>query len=253
MKFKDKKISKYDLTKVYIIPHLIIRDLCGQGKPKKLSLDDERLLQDLINRAKEKGLNYEQFNELLLLLNQDRIGRGFFKFFFEKDKISLDDLKEGIIKFRGYAMLRFGNFRFAYKQLIQKSENEIKEKLWPYSREPSEVVKECKNRPQKMLEIKEIERDKTWYLGEVSGTKLERQVKALDEERQKAQRGKSSYNEDELLQFGKNLGKMGGHAVEVQKKAFKNTDIYLTWDYIWIFTLPLLCETSGNLKRPLTL
>jgi hypothetical protein len=235
MKFEDKGIESLDLTCVDNFSRLIIKCLCGEEYYQSFSDDDRKLIGDLINHARTNGLNYEQFNELLLLLNQDRIGKHFFKFFFEKEKITLDELRQGIIKFRGFAMLCFGNFRFAYKQLIQSNEDELRERLRPYWRKSSELIDTFERRATKMLELDKIERNDTWYLGYISGEKIKKEAKVLREEITKAERDQNNFRKTELTKFQKELFQMDKHIEEAQRKALRNTDIYLTWDYMDIY------------------
>lgn len=232
MKFRDIEIEKLDPTKVENVFRLIVEYLCGEKYYPDLSEDDRNLLEVLINNAKAEGLNYEQFNELLLLLNQDLVSKDFFEFFFEKEKISLGELRTGIIKFRGFAMLCFGNFRSAYKQLIQKKEDRFtKAKFEVDFRELSEFEK----RPPKMIEIDKIERDKTWYVGEVSGASINKEAAVLIQENERAKKGKSIFKPEESAKFAATLIRVSNDVEETQKKALKNTDIYLTWDYMDIY------------------
>ena len=174
MNFQDEEIEKVDLNDVDLnnvdnISQMIVKFLCGEKYYKKsLEPEEKDLLLNLLTTARSRGLNYAQFNELLLLLDQDRVTEAFFKFFFDKEIINLEELKQGIIKFRGYAMLCFGNFRFAYKQLIQKNEKELEEALEPYCKSTDEVIKKFKDRRPKALEIETIDKDKTWYTGYIS-------------------------------------------------------------------------------------
>jgi hypothetical protein len=127
MEFEDVEISSIGQpTSPAAASRLIIRHLCGKNYDRYLSKEDKKLLSILLNNAEKNGLNYTQFNELLLLLNQDKVGRDFFTFFFGNSVIKFDDLKKGIAKFRGFAMLRFGNFKFAYRQLAPMPEKELK-------------------------------------------------------------------------------------------------------------------------------
>ncbi|MFQ5862168.1 MAG: hypothetical protein ACE5IC_03500 [Candidatus Brocadiales bacterium] len=83
--------------------------LCGE--PIRASSEDKLLLEKLLKRT--HSFNYQQINEILLLLNQDRINEGFFEFFFgaASDKlIDFGKLKEGVKNFRGFAMLKYGDF-----------------------------------------------------------------------------------------------------------------------------------------------
>lgn len=232
MKFQDVEIDKLDLAKVDDIFHLIVECLCGERHYGMLPEQDRTLLQDLVSNARTNGLNYEQFNELLLLLNQDRVSRGFFKFFFEKENILLEDLRNGVVKFRGFAMLCFGNFKFAYKQLIKEDEDMLRNvRIQVYCKEPSNFSK----RPSKMLEIDKIERNKTWYVGEVSGAKINREAPVLGKEIELVKNGKSQFKLDELEQYMETVIQKSKDIEETQKKALRNTDIYLTWDYMDIY------------------
>ena len=230
MKFEDEEIRKLGLTNVSDLAKLIIEYLCGQKYYRPLFEEEKRLLTNL---AQHGELNYEQFNELLLLLNQDRVEEAFYKFFFEKDRISLHDIKKGVIKFRGFAMLCFGNFRFAYKLLITEgSEDELTESLEPYWRKPSEVTEEFKRRPRKVLEIEKIERDKVWYAGEITGAKISKDASLLTK---KEADEKDPATKKELSEFGKKILQMDADSKEAQQKALKNTDVYLTWDYMDVY------------------
>jgi len=233
MKFKiDEEIEKLDLSNVDDVVQLIIVYLCGEKHDKQLSESDRRLLEDLLNHAKQKGLNYEQFNELLLLLNQVRVSNGFFKkFFLGKDSISLDELRKGVTEFRGFAMLCFGNFRFAYKNLIQKNKTELEKLLKPYSKKFDEVLKEFEGRPRQMLKIGVIKRDETWYIGYISQKKFEKEYNFLKE------LISSDIKEDkvELSSVKEKYDEMEKTIIKVNEKAFENTNIYLTWDYMDVY------------------
>jgi len=238
MKFKDAEIENLDLQNINDIFRLIVEYLCGEKHHPPLSEDCNvrGLLEDLINNARCEGLNYEQFNELLLLLNQDRVCKPFFNFFFKKDKILLTDLRQGIIRFRGYAMLCFGNFRFGYKQLMRKSKDEMEEgRLAPYCKSSPELVSEYTTRPPKMLDIELIEREQTWYLGYISGATINQEAELLDDQFKKARKDESALTESELGEFNSKLIRMKNDTKQADKKALRNTDIYLTWDYMDIY------------------
>lgn len=236
MEFEDAEISSIGLpTSPAAASRLIIRHLCGKNYDRYLSKEDKKLLSMLLNNAEKNGLNYTQFNELLLLLNQDKVGRDFFGFFFGNGVIKFDDLKKGIAKFRGFAMLRFGNFKFAYRRLTKMREKELKAALAPYCKQPSELQKEFERRPEKMLEIEEIPRDRTWCLGGISGEKINVEAKALEKEIVKARKGESHFSKRELAQFKNELVNIAKQVRNAQKQALTNTDIYLTWDYMDVY------------------
>ncbi len=235
MKFEDDEVKNLDCTNVGDIILLIVKYLCGEKHYEQLLEDDKGLIGELTCIAKKRNLNYEQFNELLLLLNQNRVKKDFFKFIFEKDRISLEDLRQGVIKFRGFAMLCFANFRFAYKQFIDKRESEIEERLRSCYKEESKFIEELEARPTEMLEIDGIERGKTWYLGEISGAKVTKEAEILDEEIEKAEEGKNKFDIKELNEFSKRLVEISRETKESQEKAIKNTDIYITRDYMDVY------------------
>jgi hypothetical protein len=248
MKFKDEKVEKLDLTNVDDIVRLVIEYLCGETHLcgdehyKKLFdsdmfRNDRNLLGLLLNGAKEKGLNYEQFNELLLLLNQDRVSKPFFNFFFRENdissedlNISLNNLKEGVIKFREFAMLCFGNFRFAYKQLIKKNSPELEKVRERYSKEASTILDKFRNRPSRMLRIDSIKRDETWYTGYITQIKFKKEKAFLEESISSVRTNKSK-----LLQVKVAYDKIEKAIRAAENKALGNTNIYLTWDYMDVY------------------
>lgn len=236
MEFEDTEINALNLQSLENICLLIVKYLCGENFDPQSFEKDESLLLALISNVKERGLDYRQFNELLLLLNQDKVGEDFFKFFFEKDnKVMLEDLKKGITKFRGFAMLCYGNFRFAYKQLVKRSKKELNTKLSPYWREPSELKEEYGNRSPKMLEIENIPRDRTWYLGHITGRKVDKQVEVSEKEQERIEKGNSPFKKEEFFEFRDRLRQIGIQIEEAQHQAFGNTEIYLTWDYMDVY------------------
>lgn len=231
MRFIDETIERIDQDDVNGIYKMIVKYLCGENYYKKLSNFEETeigLLSNLLSKMQTQGINYAQFNELLLLLDQDRVSEAFFNFFFGERKIKLEELKEGVIRFRGFAMLRFGNFRFAYKQLSQKNERELKEDLKPY-------LTTIKHRPPKALDIEKIEKDHIWYNGYITKEKYKKQSSFLRELLESKVTTQYSFSEGELLSLSNMFKNVGYDIKEVERKALSNTDIYLTWDYMDVY------------------
>jgi hypothetical protein len=98
------------------------------------------------------------------------------------------------------------------------NDKEIETKFKSYLRKPDEIRNECRHRQDKMLDIENIPRDKTWYLGYVSGQKVEKELQAVKKTRKKEYCPFKSY----LI----NLSCL----IEAQRKALRNTESYLTWD-----------------------
>lgn len=147
------------------------------GKPLRLSKEPEGIESDLIKRflsRKQLVINWNEFNEILLICNKDRVSRGFFDFFFRKDctkdeSLTLQEIEEGIENFRTYAILIFGNFIFAYRTLTKYSIDEIKEELKSYLRNFTKVEEAFKKRPREIETIYDIEKRNTYFVGYLSG------------------------------------------------------------------------------------
>jgi hypothetical protein len=225
LKFRENSISNLDLSKDEHFASLIIECLCGK-KLDKSGLDDrtKTMLAHFQENIRSEMLNFEQFNELLLLLNQDRISKGFYEYFFAEEKIDYEQLKESIIKFRGYAMLYYGNFRFAFKELSKKTKDDIDRVFTPLCK--AQPIR----RPKKVLDIQKIEKMKTWYLGYISGAKVNKEADALDclgQENEIYERAQREFKPD--------LQKMMVDIEATHEIGYCNTDVYLTWDYIDVY------------------
>jgi hypothetical protein len=237
--FEDEIVENFKIEKVDDLANLIVEYLCGEKYwKKKLSKSEEELLKEVLNSLENQGLNYAQFNELLLLLEQDRVSQDFFNFFFidknnKNDLVKIDELKKGITKFRGYAMLCFGNFRFAYKKLITKNKEEIENLLKPYCIDTQELEEDFKARPPKVLDIKKIEKEKTYLCGYITQESYKNDMKyitkMITEKKAKTIQGE---NIIEIIEYYKNLQ---NDIKELKEKAYDNTIIYLSWDYMDVY------------------
>lgn len=245
MIFEDKEVEELDTNDVDQLAYLIVNKLCGKSSIKdtgknvdkrfeKLDIEiANNLLEKFIKKVSTEELDHFLFNELLLLLDQHRVSKDFFDFLFEKEKIKLKDLKEGIIKFRGFAMLAYGNFRFAYKKLNQKSKEEIEESLSPFHKQKSSLIDEFKKRTNiSTLEMEKVPKKKTWYNGYIMKKEVLEESKWIKNE---IKDDKVDTSREDKAIYSEKLYKMGKEMVEVEEKLQKNTDIYLTWDYINVY------------------
>lgn len=186
-------------------------------------------------RAESAGVTFQQLNELLLVLNQDRLSRAFFDFFLNDGtpSLSMDGLKQGVVKFKGYAMVCFGNFRFAYRELSTIDDpTDLRDELGPCCHECADIEAAYSRRAEKVLDVTPIARDDTWFVGEVTGTKLRQELKKFEEYRA----GHSNAADDpEVTSFAKRLAEMDERFKEVQQIALRNTDVYLTWDHVDVY------------------
>jgi len=189
LKFTETAIDNLDATTPEGLMQLLSK-LCGQelqlpcsdpraeGRCERCpECMNYRLLSTLSTSRK---WSLSRFNQVLLLLNQPTISEHFFAKFFGAGGTE-KSLKQGVIKFRGFAMLRFGNFRFAYKRLASKSDEDLERELRPYMAQPQELERKYISRLPREGEglIKDIDRKKRWYLGYISGTKLLRDLASL--------------------------------------------------------------------------
>jgi len=158
----------------------LVKLLCGW----KLSPGDQALEPEVVEQLgflkevlrKGKLINHEQFNEILLMLNQHRITRHFFRFFFgprrNADTVSLEQIKDGVQKFRGYAMLCYGNFRYAFTKLARLSKPRFDRAIENRCKlTPGQVRDTYRNRPRRIVRVRQIAKDKTWYIGYLSSSK----------------------------------------------------------------------------------
>jgi hypothetical protein len=171
MKFVDEQVQPLDPHDPAGLVELFTL-LCGE----KIAFSEYTLLCRVLRGLKR--ISYEQFNEILLILNQKRISRRFFEFFFAGAKgrsVSLNAIPNAVERFRGFAMLRYGNFRFAYRQLSQAPTREFGCEIQDCcAMAPADIRKKYASRPRKAIGIRPISREKTWHVGYLSRGKVSR-------------------------------------------------------------------------------
>lgn len=142
------------------------------------------------------GLDYSQFNELLLTLGYDRITRAFFNHFFippgkrkrindiDKDTPfrieSATGFQTAVEEYRKFAMFKYGNFQFAFKTLSSMNSESISSVLAEYLPISEEVYEK---RPVPLIDLDEIKREDTYLLGYIAGS----QVKGLQEKKERGE------------------------------------------------------------------
>lgn len=229
MIFEELPIASVNARDPESLYQLIVMHLCGEKYFRAFDTGIKSHIQAFISISSTDGLNYEQFNELLLLFDQDRMGRAFFDFLFGSNGLlTLDDLPARIARFRGFAMLAFGDFRFAYKKLSCLNEAQLTKALDPYSKQPEDLVKAFSSRPAPALKIEKIAKDETWCLGYIAKGVYETEAAAV------ASAIKASPT-DALLAQAEVYQQLGERIKHVEAQGLKNTDIYLTWDYMDVY------------------
>lgn len=243
--------STYTLKKIYI---LIVHFLCGRHIEdvvssyqifsiklidKNYGFKDENLFF-----FSEKSIFYEQFNEILLFFNQERMSKDFFDFLFNEKINKIDELKDGIQKFRLFAFLKFGSFRFAYKKLRKMNKDQITNYLSPFGTEPD--ISDYLKRPIPLKKIEKIEEQDTFLTGYISSDKIKKEyefvrklTKAIDgqlfEFSQLDIDYWSKFEKNILVDLAEKTENLRNKLLEVEKISEQNTDIYLTSDYLDVY------------------
>ncbi|MBN2128817.1 MAG: hypothetical protein JW741_04945, partial [Sedimentisphaerales bacterium] len=231
MDFEDPEVARLDLTDPEELRDLVVRLLCARHTPSDLDAGQRHLLIQLIDSATANPITYCRFNELLLALNQHRVCEPFFRFFFGDSVVTLDDLKIGVSRFRGFAMLCFGNFRFAYRSLSRiRRSSDLEQALFPYSEASEDRLNEFRARPPCLMPIHRIKRDETWYVGEVTGREIENEIKAV-----RTFRKDRPDHASDVEKYFDELASQAEAFERVQETALQNTDTYLTWDHLDVY------------------
>jgi len=228
MTFEDPELQALDARTPQSLYQLIVSGLCGESY--YAPYDDARgmQIQNFLEVFREGGLDYAQFNELLLLVDQDRVTAPFFDFFFGKG-VRVDQLTQKVIRFRGFAILCFGNFRYAYKQLSTcKSKEHLSRLLQPYAALEQQILEDFTNRPPVAFRIDRIPQEKTWCNGYIAKKKYEREARIIKDlliaKRDPALVAQAEFYEE-----------LGRDIKQTENKALQNTDAYLTWDYMDVY------------------
>lgn len=239
LKFFDKNIINLDINNLDGIKMLIIDYFCGLNSIIETTQNDQKLLMQIIVNIDHKKISFEGLNEILLLLNQNRICNDFYKFFFgNKIKINSLELKKGIIKFRGFAMLCFGNTRYAFLNLSDDNLESIIKKLKPFSLSSSELIKDFKKRGNPTIDIERIYKKNTWLLGYISSKKLQKEMDYIEKEIIEFKNNpvvEKIENIEKLNYAWKALKKIDKDKKITIESAEKNTDVYLTWEYMDVY------------------
>src|SRR5258708_1136309 len=120
----------------------------------------------------DREIDHTQFNELLLVVNKDRIGKPMFSRFFG-DTCRLANLAAAIERYQQVAMLRYGNFVFAYRTLSRIADDEqLNRELGALCIGGDSSGKDYLARASKLLEIENIPREDTPLVGYLSATQI---------------------------------------------------------------------------------
>lgn len=119
-----------------------------------------------------RDIDHSQLNELLLLVNKDRIGKPMFRFVFG-DACRLGQLEAAVERYQKVAMLRYGNFVFAYRTLSRiADDNEFAAELGSLCIEGDRTGAAYAARADKLLDIESIPSHDTSLVGYLSATQI---------------------------------------------------------------------------------
>ncbi len=190
MRFRCRDIERLDLNTKNGIFELLSR-LCGQpvqigcqrgtgATQKKECGNCQGCMNWRILRQRLQGGTFglEQFNDILLLVNQRPIDRRFFDFFFrpQNGRIGFDDLKRGVARFQGLAMLCYGNIRFAYRRFYEPRSDQLPEEFKLYEDSERGKLKGLTSRPKGRNLPQAISGSKTWLLGYLARVEADRDI-----------------------------------------------------------------------------
>ncbi|MDK2980288.1 MAG: hypothetical protein PWQ55_635 [Chloroflexota bacterium] len=242
MEFLDIEISKLNFSSEHIKDVIILlsRYLCGNDvvDVEKFNSDELKIIIKYIKELESGGsqIGLEQFNEILLHCHLNTIGNGFYEFFFingketEKRFITFNDLIKGITYFRGLSMLTFGNFEFSFEKCRSLSFEELFSTFFPYCIDSSVAENKYLTRPNPILNIENIDKGKTWLLGYISNSKIEKDSNKLQE----IKKTEGSLSSENQKLFNR-LEELKKNREDSEKRGLENTNIYLAWDFLDIY------------------
>lgn len=270
------------------------------GAPIEQLLEESfafRVLTEFLEKVRESSekqdeysIEYAQFNELLLLLNQNRIQLPFFGFFFKysdsycgeeqlraiqpNSSMRFSDIIKGVSKFRAYAMLCFGSFRFAFNRLtIVTKPKEFLDLLYGWHNTEAllqSFVERCQ--PVSPIQGSDdyIPLKGTWFIGYLTRRMLDRDATALEiyEEGLRSWRVELERDgdpipddlarrEDQSLVLRDRLTKWKQEKDHHLSSAENNSHRYLTWDYLDVYVATSMREqwefeeTHGFIRKVL--
>jgi hypothetical protein len=219
--------------------------LCGETvRFEGLSPEAQSIIRNLVDQLPTTGLTCAQFNELLLLFNQDRVQLPFFRYFFAPVEltgtIDVERMKQGVMRFRAFAMLCFGNFRFAFRKLSQdKDPRRLERALHPWNLDSESEENTLKSRKPPLARITgsadHIDGANTWLLGYLSSQLIDADSQALDSMSREADEASKGDVVGDLRRLNQELETLESRREVELAKGRRNTVKYLTWDHLDVY------------------
>lgn len=133
----------------------------------------------LSERLKLESLRMEDLNDILILVDQFPVSQAFFEMFLSqgKSEITFEELKAGVTTFEGFAVLLFGNVRFAYRTFQNLGKDSLVARMQGLHRPASTILKEDFEPRRIALPLPApVEKESTWLLGYIAKNKAERDI-----------------------------------------------------------------------------
>jgi len=176
MQFEDPDVSEIDPTTQLGLKGLL-EHLCGE--PVTVGCIDATACGNcqacmnwavLVTRLGSSTLSLEDLNDILLLADQFPIGGDFYDFFLSNGEkaITFDELKQGIVRFKGFAVLKYGNVRFAFRALNKLSRTDLAQELGRWHTDSGLLKKQYEGRRNAPTMPSSIPSDQTWLLGYIA-------------------------------------------------------------------------------------
>jgi hypothetical protein len=141
------------------------------GTPVKGVGENDLLLLSQILADDGRQIDHSQLNELLLLVNKDRMAKPMFRHFFGGCRVG--ELEAAVERYQNVAMLRYGNFVFTYRTLSRIiEEDQFSKELGRLCIEGDTTGIVYAGRAEKLLEVESIPRDDTPLVGYLSATQI---------------------------------------------------------------------------------
>jgi hypothetical protein len=127
----------------------------------------EEILQD-----DNRQIDWSQLNELLLMVNKDRVGLPFFTQFFNPPS-TVSTLPAGVERFQTMALRRYGNFIYAYRKLSRVADDgEMESELGECATSPAALIERFQGRSDALIQIEFVERQHTPLVGYLSAGEI---------------------------------------------------------------------------------
>jgi len=217
MQFEDDDIKAVDPMTQDGLGKLL-EDLCGEpislgcNRPNRPFNHCQACMNWAVleSRLKSPTLSLEDLNDILLLVDQFPLGSAFYEFFLSNGEkaVTFEELKQGVVTFKGFALLRYGNVRFAYRSLYKLRKEELAAQLGRWHTDTGLLRKQYGSRRSAPALPKEIPADLTWMLGYIAKGGTDRDLATyaamaylVNPAEESAMLAKFNFNEEQKLLY----------------------------------------------------